>query len=185
MNKMNFSEVSNIVNNYAANHAATQMGHNIVCVVTLKERAVRAAGRHIIGHAAKAYVVHHCTFPQYTSKVASVLGMSITPQPLNGMVWENYPYIKKAIKSGYRYLNIYYGLSDVRMETHTKWLWDGREATAAEIAEIERYLVPSKGGAVRAAMYQIDAVNEWDGFYYFGEDKAKAKEIWEQIGVLK
>lgn len=182
MNKMNFSEVANIVNNYAANHASTRMGHNIVCVVSLKDRAIYAAGRHLLGHVAKATMVNHCTFPKYDSKVAAVMGMPITPGQLNGMTWEIYPYIKKANKTGYRYLNIYYATSDVRMETHTKWLWDGREATAAEITEIERYLKPSNGGDIKAAMYQIDEVNPWDGFYYFGESKEKAAEVWDELG---
>ena len=82
------------------------------------------------------------------------------------MVWVNYPYIKQAIKTGYRYLNIYYAMSDVRMETTTKWLVDGKEATAAEAAEIESHLTDNNSNAViKAAMYQIDAVNDWDGFY--------------------
>lgn len=178
-----FAQIEQVVNNYAAKHAATQMGHNFVCVVSLKRSRVRASGAHLIGHVAKVTMVNHCVFPKYDSKVAAATGMDITPNQLNGMVWVNYPYIKQAIKSGYRYLNIYYAMSDVRMETTTKWLVDGKEATAAEAAEIESHLTPNNNNAVvKAAMYQIDAVNDWDGFYYFGENKQQAKEIFEQIG---
>lgn len=183
MNKLNFSEIENVINGYAAKHASTRMGHNIVCVVSLKDSAIYAAGRHLIGHVAKATMVNHCTFPKYDSKVAAVTGMSITPGQLKGMTWEIYPYIKKSNKSGYRYLNIYYAIGDNRMETTTKWLWDGREATAQEAAEIEKYLKPKDNSReVKAAMYQIDAANDWDGFFYFGEEKEKAKEVFNQIG---
>jgi hypothetical protein len=127
-------------------------------------------------------MVNHCVFPKYDSKVAAVTGMPITPKPLNGMTWDVYPYIKVANKSHYRYLNIYYSMSDIRMETKSKWLYDGREATAQEVAEIERYLNPSGGGNIKAAMYQIDPVNSWDGFFYFGESKSLAEEIFNKIG---
>ena len=180
---MNFSEVSNVVNNYAAKNAATQMGHNFVCVVSLKRGRVRAGGAYLIGHVAKATMVNHCLFPKYDSKVAAVTGMPITPKPLNGMTWVNYPYIKKADKSGYNYLNIYYGISDERMKTTTKWLWDGKEATPQQVVEIERWLTPTDASKpVKAAMYQIEAINDWDGFFYFGESKSKAIEVFDQIG---
>ena len=182
MNRMSFSEVANKVNGYAANNAATRMGHNIVCVVTLKDRAIYAGGRHIIGHAAKATMVNHCTFPKYDSKVAAITGMPCSPTQLKGMTWEIYPYVKKANASGFRYLNIYYSMSDIRMEIKTKWLWDGREATAKEVAEIEKWLKPNNGGVVTAVMYQIDPIARWDGFYYFGECKEEAKKIWDEIG---
>lgn len=184
-NVMNFSEVSNVVNTYAANHAATRMGHNVVCVVSLKDNKVYAAGRHLIGHVAKVTMINHCTFPKYDSKVAAATGMPITPNKLNGMTWEIYPYIKKANKSGYRYLNIYYGMGDTRMERKTKWLWDGVLATPQQVVEIESYLRPTSGGnsVVAATMYQIDPINSWDGFYYFGENKSKAEEIYNKIGV--
>lgn len=183
MNKLSFSDINNVVNNYAANNASTRMGHNIVCVVSLKERSIYAAGRHLLSHVAKAIMVNHCTFPKYDSKVAAVTGMPITPTELKGMTWVNYPYIKKANKSGFRYLNIYYGVGDVRMETRTKWLWNGREATPAEVVTIKNYLKASVGnGEVKAAMYQIDEVNDWDGFYYFGESKEEARKIWDEIG---
>lgn len=182
-NVLSYQNVENVVNNYAAKHAATQMGHNIVCVVSLKDSRVYAGGRHLIGHVAKATMVNHCTFPKYDSKVAAITGMSITPKPLNGMTWENYPYIKRANKSGFHYLNIYFGLGDSRMKTTTKWLMDGKEATPQEIAEIERWLKPNNSNsAVSAAMYQIEPVNGCDGFFYFGEDKAKAMEIFDEIG---
>lgn len=183
MNAMKFFEVANIVNNYSANNARTQMGHNVVCVVALKESRVYASGRHLIGHVAKATMINHATFPKYDSKVAAATGMPIVPKPLMGMTWDIYPYIKKANKTGYRYLNIYFGLGDTRMKTTTKWLWDGREATPQEVAEIERYIKPSSSnGIVSAAMYQIDPVYGWDGFYYFGEEKSKAEEIFNMIG---
>jgi hypothetical protein len=182
-NILSFNQVEQVVNNYAANHASTRMGHNFVCVVSLKKDKVYASGSHLIGHVAKVTMVNHCVFPKYDSKVAAATGMDITPNKLNGMVWVNYPYIKQAIKSGYRYLNIYYAMSDVRMETTTKWLVDGREATTSEVAEIEMHLRKSNNNAiVKAAMYQIDVVNDWDGFYYFGESKEQAKQIFEQIG---
>jgi hypothetical protein len=183
MKKMGFSDVMNVVNNYAANNAATRMGHNIVCVVSLKDNRVYASGRHLIGHTAKVTMVNHCTFPKYDSKVAAITGMSITPNPLNGMTWVNYPYIKRANKSGYNYLNIYFGLGDTRMKTTTKWLMDGREATPQEVAEIERHLKPNKSNnAVSAVMYQIDPLNSWDGFFYFGESKDDATNIFDEIG---
>ena len=183
VNIIPFAQIEQIVNDYAAKHAATRMGHNIVCVVSLKDSRVYASGRYLIGHVAKVTMVNHCTFPKYDNKVAAATGMPIVAGELKGMTWEIYPYIKKANKSGYRYLNIYYAMSDVRMETTTKWLWDGREATANEVAEIERHLKPSNSNSVvSAAMYQIDPVNSWDGFYYFGESKQQAKEIFEQIG---
>ena len=182
-NVLSFSDVMNVVNGYAAKHASTQMGHNFVCVVSLKESRVYAGGRHLIGHVAKATMVNHCLFPKYDSKVASVMGMSPTPGQLKGMTWVNYPYIKKADRSGFNYLNIYYGISDERMTTTTKWLYDGREATQAEVAEIERWLKPTDNSrGVKAAMYQIDPVYKWDGFHYFGEEKSKAIEIYEKIG---
>ena len=184
MKAMNFSEVENVVNGYASSGSRTRMGHNLVCVVSLKDRKVRASGRYLIGHVAKVTMVNHCTFPKWDSKVAAVTGMPSKGGELNGMVWVNYPYIKKANKSGYNYLNIYYATSDVRMEFKTKWLWDGREATAQEIADIERELRPSNSNSVvKAAMYQIDPVNDWDGFYYFGESKEEAEKIFNEIGV--
>ena len=180
---MNFSEVVNVVNNYAANHAATRMGHNIVCVVSLKDSRVYASGRHLIGHVAKVTMVNHCTFPKYDNKLAAALGMSVPTGELKGMTWEVYPYIKKANKSGYHYLNIYYAMGDSRMKTYTKWLVDGKEATPQEVAEIERHLKPNNSNSVvSAAMYQIDPVNGWDGFFYFGESKEKAMEIFNEIG---
>ncbi len=181
MTKLSFSEVANIVNNYAANHARTQFGHNIVCVVALKEARVYKGGRHLIGHVGKLYMVNNATFPKYDAKVAAKTGMSIVPKPLNGMTWLTYPYIKQANKSTYRYLNIYYALSDTAIHTETKWLYDGRLATPNEVAEIERWLKPTDNkNDVRAAMYQIDVTNAWDGFYYFGESKEKAKEIFNE-----
>jgi hypothetical protein len=183
MTKMNFNEVMNVVNNYSIEGARTRFGHHMVAVVSLKESSLRSVkGRHIIGHAAKVTMVNNVLFPKYDSKVASVLGLSMTPAPLNGMTWVNYPYIKRANKSGYDYLNIYYGVSDIRMEFTTKWLWDGRLATAAEIAEIESWLKPKDNRPIKAAMYQIEPINSWDGFFYLGEDKEKAKEIYNQIG---
>ena len=183
MEVMNYLSVENVVNNYAANNAATRFGHNFVCVVSLKESRVYASGRHLIGHAAKVTMVNHCQFPRYDSKVAAITGMSIAPKPLSGMTWVNYPYIKRANKSGYNYLNIYFGLGDTRMKTTTKWLMDGREATPQEVAEIERHLKSNKSNnAVSAAMYQIDPVYGWDGFYYFGESKDEAIKVFEQIG---
>ena len=48
---------------------------------------------------------------------------------------------------------------------------------------IESHLVPRNSNAVvKAAMYQIEPVTSWDGFYYFGESKQQAKEIFEQLG---
>ena len=180
---MDYLDVALKVSDYAAKHAATQMGHNIVCVVSLKDSAIYARGSYLIGHVAKATMVNHCTFPKYDSKVAAKTGMSITPSQLSGMTWEIYPYIKKANRSGYRYLNIYFAMSDTRAKTTTKWLWDGREATAQEVAEIERCLKPRDNSReVSAVMYQIDPVNGWDGFFYFGEDKASAEDVFQQIG---
>lgn len=180
---MNFLQVSDVVNGYAAKHASTRMGHNFVCVVSLKRTRVRASGAYLIGHVAKATMVNHCLFPKYDSKVAAVTGMSIVPKPLSGMTWVNYPYIKQANKSGYNYLNIYYSIGDGRMQTTTKWLWDGKEATHQQVLEIESHLVPTDNSRpVSATMYQIEPINDWDGFFYFGEDKAKATEIFEQIG---
>ena len=182
MKSMSYYEVANVVSNYEAKHASTQMGHNFVCVVSLKDSRVYASGRYLIGHVAKVTMVNHCVFPKYDSKVAAVTGMPITPKPLNGMTWVHYPYIKRSNNNGALYLNIYYAMSDIRMETKTKWLVDGREATAQEVAEIERHLKPSGNSSIKAAMYQITQVNKWDGFYYFGEEKAKAKDIFEKIG---
>ena len=182
-NVMNFQSVENVVNNYAANHAATKWGHNIVCVVSLKRERVRASGAHLIGHVAKCTMVNHCAFPRYDKKVAAITGMPIVPKPLNGMHWVNYPYIKQSNKSGFRFLNIYYGLTDVRIEFTNKWLVDGKLATPQEVAEIERHLVPKNNNRdVKCAMYQIDVVNDWDGFLYFGESKEKAIEIFEKVG---
>ena len=178
-----FIQVEQVVNNYAAKHAATQMGHNFVCVVSLKRDRVYASGAYLIGHVAKVTMVNHCVFPKYDSKVAAATGIDVVPGALKGMTWVDYPYIKKSNKSGYHYLNIYYAMSDVRMETTTKWLIDGREATDREAAMIESHLVPRNSNAVvKAAMYQIEPVNSWDGFYYFGESKQQAKEIFEQLG---
>lgn len=182
MRKYDFSQVENMVNEYTSNGSRTRLGHNIVCVVSLKQSRVYAAGKHIIGHVAKATWVSNVRFPKYDTKVASALGLSVTPGDLKGMTWVNYPYIKKANKSGYRYINIYYAASDAKLEFKTKWLWDGKEATPQQVAEIERYLTPSKGGEVRAAMYQIDPVNTWDGIFYMGESKDDAKVIFENIG---
>lgn len=182
MKKMNFADVANVVSNYAANGSRTRFGHNFVCVVSLKKDRVYAGGQHLIGHVAKLTMVNNATFPKYDSKIASVTGMPISPKPLNGMTWLMYPYIKQANKSGYRYLNIYYAMSDERIETTTKWLVDGRLATPTEVAEIEMWLKPSNSNReVTAAMYQIDEIYKWDGFYYFGEDKAKAKKIFEKL----
>ena len=182
MNKMNFFDVENVVNNYAANGSRTRFGHNFVCVVSLKKDKVYAAGAHLIGHVAKLTMVHNATFPKYDSKVAAITGMPCTPKPLNGMTWLIYPYIKQANKSSYRYLNIYYAMSDERIETKTKWLWDGHPATQQQVAEIERYLKPnSNNREVTAAMYQIDPVNSWDGFYYFGDSKEDAVKVFEEL----
>jgi len=184
MEKMSFNEVMNVVNGYATNGSRTQFGHNIVAVVSLKETSLRSVGgRHLIGHAAKATMINNVVFPKYDSKVASVLGMSITPSPLKGMSWVNYPYIKKSNKSLFNYLNIYYGVSDVRMEFTTKWLMDGRLATDDEVREIESWLKSKDNNRpVKAAMYQIEPMYRWDGFFYFGEDKERAKEIYNKIG---
>lgn len=183
MKKMNFSEVMNVVNNYAANNARTKFGHNMVAVVSLKESSLKSVkGRHLIGHAAKVTMVNNAVFPKYDSKVASVLGLSITPTKLNGMTWTNYPYIKESNKSGYHYLNIYYGVGDTAIEFTTKWLWDGRLATAEEVKEIESWLKPKSDAPIKAAMYQIEEVNSWDGMFYLGENKEKAKEIYTKIG---
>lgn len=182
MRNYDFNQVENKVNEYASEGSRTRLGHNIVAVVTLKDRAVYAAGRHILGHAAKVSMVSNVRFAKYDAKVASAMGLSITPSPLKGMTWLNYPYIKKADKSGYRYINIYYCEGDEKLKFVKKWLWDGKEATPQQVAEIEKYLTPSKGGEVRAAMYQIDPVNSWDGIFYMGESKDDAKAIFDRIG---
>ena len=182
MKNYDFAQVENMVANYTKAGSRTNFGHNIVAVVSVKDRAIYAAGRGILGHAAKATMVSNVRFAKYDSKVASAMGLSITPAPLKGMTWVNYPYIKKADKSGYRYINIYYCDGDVRLEFTTKWLWDGKEATPAQVAEIKKYLKPSKGGDVRAAMYQIDPINAWDGIFYMGECKDDAKAIFDRIG---
>ncbi len=183
MKAMSFAEVENVVNNYASNNSSTRFGHNFVCVVSLKPSRVYASGKHLIGHVAKVTMVNDARFPKYDSKVASVLGMDITPTKLNGMKWVNYPYIKQSLKDSARYLNIYYAISDAKTKPKTKWLWDGREATPNEVVEIERHLVSSNNNRpVKAAMYQIDKTNVWDGFYYFDESKEEAEKVFNEIG---
>ena len=182
MNVLSYFDVAQKVNEYSAKHAATQMGHNMVAVVSLKDSRVYAGGRYLIGHVAKATMINHVTFPKYDSKVAAKLGMSITPSKPSGMTWEIYPYVKRADKSGFHYLNVYFAASDIRMEFTTKWLYDGREATPQEVADIERWLKPSSNREICAAMYQIEPLNKWDGFYYIGENKREAERIFREIG---
>ena len=181
MKKMIFSEVRNNVINFNGGEQ-TRLGMYLVCVYSIKPNRVRKSGRHIIGHAAKCVMVSNARYPKYESKVASVLGMSITPQPLNGMRWIDYPYIKQSLKDGLRYLSIYYALSDSQLQFDEKWLWDGKEATPQQIAEIEMAMYGDNRGAVSAKTYQIDEVYEWDGVYYMGKEKEKAKEVWNEIG---
>lgn len=182
MKTMNYFDIALKVNEYSAKHASTQMGHNMVAVVSLKESKVYAGGRHLIGHVAKATMINHITFPKYDSKVAAKLGMSITPNKPSGMTWDIYPYIKTSDKSGIHYLNVYFAASDVRIEFTTKWLYDGKEATPQEVAEIERWLKPSNSNReISAAMYQIEPVYPWDKIW-LGESKAEAKKMFEEVG---
>jgi hypothetical protein len=53
---------------------------------------------------------------------------------------------------------------------------------AYSTSEIEKWLKPKDNRPIKAAMYQIEPINSWDGFFYLGEDKEKAKEIYNQIG---
>ena len=184
MKKYTYTEVENMVNEYTAKGSRTQFGHCLVAVVSLKERAVKASGRSILlGHVAKVTMVSNIRFATYTSKVASAMGLSITPAPLKGMTWVEYPYIKKANKSGYRYVNIYYCEGDEKLGFATKWLWDGKEATPAQVAEIKSYLYKTNDDKeVKACMYQIDAVYPWDGIFYMADNKADAESIYNAIG---
>jgi len=172
----------------------TKKGQFGICVVALTscDKKLLAGGRHYIGRIHKATIITNARLgARYESMINKKAdeGVNYIPQKPNGMTWIDYPYFKRADRSGEIYLSINYRECDERTKFESIYLLDGKVATSAEV---ERFKVYFKGGSSYSKKQSLAGVTDEreqtkvvqynvNDIAYVGTNKSDAENIFEEI----
>jgi hypothetical protein len=183
MNKNFFGgvNVKNVINTFIG-------GQRGVCVVAdVVVKAASLINKADEGRLVKVVCWTDRPLVSYSGDVNAKSDEKFVPQPPKGFVYTQYPFFKKAIKSGIEYLVVNFRLCD-KGGYEEKYYLDGvlidnntAQTYLKPKKEYERHTQIAVGVTdvkeqTRVVQYEIDKVR------YVGLDKAKAMEIYESVG---
>lgn len=181
MNKINFGgvNVKNVVNSFNG-------GQRGVCVVSFvsMNNKIPAAHKDMLDRIWKVVMWLDRPLVSYEGSVNAKADSDFTSKPLRGFVWTQYPYFKKAIKSGKEYLTINFRECD-RGEYKEVFFIDG---VLVDKAKVKPYLKEEKKyepktqvavGVTEKKDFTNVVQYELENVAYIGTSKADA------IGVFK
>ena len=184
MMNVNFMS-ENVVKNVVANFKGGQRGVNVVADVVIK-------AANLINKADEGRLVKVCCWTDrplvsYSGCVNAKADDKFVPQPPKGFIFTQYPYFKKAIKSGIEYLTINFRGCDKNGYSE-KYYLDGlliADDVAKAMMKPKKVYAPQTQIAVGVtnAVEQTKVVQyELRKVRYIGLEKAKAIEIYESVG---
>ena len=181
VNFMSENVVKNVVNSFVCG----QRGVNIVADVVIK--AANLINKADEGRLIKVVCWTDRPLVSYSGCVNAKADDKFVPQPPKGFVFTQYPYFKKAIKSGVEYLTVNFRGCDKNGYTE-KYYLDGvliDNETAKAMQKPKKVYAPQTQIAVGvvAPQEQTKVVQyELSKIRYIGLEKAKAIETYESVG---
>ncbi len=172
--------VKNVVNSFIAG----QRGVCVVAIVSL-DKKLAATHKDMVGRLSKAVCWTDRPLVSYSGNVNAKSDEKFVPQPPKGFVFTQYPYFKKAIKTGIEYLTINFRGCDKNGYDEV-YLLDGEVTNKSNIAQYlkeEKYYTPKTQVAVGVAneREQTKVVQyELEKIAYIGTNKAKALEVFQE-----
>lgn len=169
--------VKNVVNSFVGG----QRGVCVVAIVSL-DKKLNSASKHMIGRLNKAICWTDRPLVSYSGDVNAKSDVKFVPQPPKGFVFTQYPYFKRAIKSGIEYLTINFRECDKSGYDEVYFL-DGSIVSKMQIEQYlkeEKHYAPQTQIAVgvtdereqtKVVQYELDRIA------YIGTDKKRALEV--------
>ena len=182
MNKITFGgvNVKNVINTIKGG----QRGVNVVSFVSM-DKKLPAAHKDMMGRIWKVVMWLDRPLVSYEGSVNAKADSDFTAKPLRGFVWTQYPYFKKAIKSGIEYLTLNFRECD-RSEYKEVYFIDGvvvdKSKVTPYLKEEKKYApktqiavgVTEKKEFTQVVQYEIENVA------YIGTSKADAIGVFER-----
>ena len=154
------------------------------------DKKLKKSGSHYLGRIEKVTMLSNAKVgASYKGMVQAKADEKFTPQPLKGMHWVLYPFIKESDKSGKQYLCVNYRKCDARTAFKSYYLLDGKLATKEQIDEFKAYFYaekkeqPQTQVAVGVSEEEMTSVVNYciDDIEYFGNSKNDALKIFAEL----
>lgn len=171
--------VKNVVNSFVGG----QRGVCIVAIVSL-DKKLNTASRYMAGRLAKVVCWTDRPLVSYSGDVNAKSDVKFVPQAPKGFVFTQYPYFKRAIKSGIEYLTINFRGCD-KSGYNEVYLLDGAvvdKSVVEPYLKEERYYAPQTQVAVgvtdereqtKVVQYELERIA------YIGTNKADALKVFD------
>ena len=172
--------VKNVVNSFKGG----QRGVCVVAMVSL-DKKLSTANKHRVGRLNKVVCWTDRPLVSYGGSVNGKSDAKFVPQAPKGFIFTQYPYFKKAIKSGVEYLNINFRGCDKNGYDEVYFL-DGdvvpKSVVAPYLKEEKHYAtktqmvvgVADEREQTKVVQYELGRIS------YIGTDKAKALEVFRE-----